>query len=41
MPESGSSRIEELRIVGQRLRQLDALPHALAVRANLLVRGVG
>jgi len=31
---------QQFRIVDERLRQLDALPHALAVGADLLVRGV-
>ena len=31
---------QQLGIVHERLRQLDALPHALAVGADLLVRGV-
>ena len=41
MPDSGSSRIEQLRIVRERLRQLHALPHALAVGADLLAGRVG
>ena len=40
MPDSGSSRMSSSRIVDDRLRELDALAHALAVGADLLVRRV-
>ena len=40
MPDSGSSRISSSGSCDDRLRQLDALPHALAVGADLLVGGV-
>ena len=41
MPDERLVENEQLRIVGERLGHLDALAHALAVGADLLVRGVG
>ena len=40
MPDERLVEDQQLGIVHDRLRQLDALAHALAVGADLLVRGV-